>query len=111
MSFALVEKIQNYVVLPVNHRIQKAREVEADKQRKNEFLAEISRARRELQAARANYNFAQESALLDYYIYEIKAAETRLNYYIKLAKREKLTNEDFLYQATHSPIRRGEEQI
>ncbi len=111
MSFALMEKLQNHVVVWVNKKTKDSQEEQKDKQRKEEFLAEISRARMELQSARANYNFAQEPALLDYYIYEIKAAETRLNYYIKLAKRERLSNDDFLYQATHSPIRRGEEQL
>lgn len=111
MSFALGEKIQNHVVIWIRDKIEKNRDEKKDKQKKEEFLEEINRARRDLQSARNNYNYAKESALLEYYIYEIKAAETRLNYYIKLAKKEKLSNEGFLLTLTNSPIRRGEELL
>ncbi|MGN1059966.1 MAG: DUF2508 family protein [Clostridia bacterium] len=75
---------------------EKNRREAQDKQRKTEFLRDIEQARTDLDAARHNYNFAREPALLEYYIYEIKAAETRLNYYLKLAKREGLSNERYM---------------
>ncbi len=84
-GIALMERIRT---LAARNELEKQKEAS-----RNEFLAEIEKARRDLDAARNNYNFAKEPALLEYYIYEIKAAETRLNYYVKLAKKEKLTNE------------------
>ncbi len=77
-------------------------------ERQREFLSEMEQARLDLEAARNNYNFAQEPALLEYYIYEIKAAETRLNYYVKLAKTEALTNEACLARLPFGRKSRGE---
>lgn len=67
-----------------------------DKQKQEMFMQEFEQARLELETARQNYNYAKEPALLEYYIYEIKAAETRLNYYLKLAKKEKLMNRGYM---------------
>lgn len=96
MSFELIEKMGGALVSWFRMRQDKAQEEKLDKQHKEEFFKELAQAQHDLDTARRNYNFAKEPALLEYYIYEIKAAETRLNYYLKLAKREQLSNEMFL---------------
>ncbi len=108
MTFRRAIKLQNHIVVWFGEKIEKSKKEKLDKQRKEEFLEEINRARKDLQSAQNNYNYATEPALLDYYIYEIKAAETRLNYYIKLAKKEKLSNENFLASLKRSSYSRGE---
>ena len=108
MTFGRALRLQNHIVVWVGERIEKNKKEKLDKQKKEEFLEEINRARKDLQFAQNNYNYATEPALLDYYIYEIKAAETRLNYYIKMAKKEKLSNENFLASLRRSSYSRGE---
>ena len=51
----------------------------------SELFRNIVKTRRELEFANNNYQFA-ESDLIDYYIYEIKANQAKLNYLIKMAK-------------------------
>lgn len=57
--------------------------IDADEE--SELLRNIVKTRRELEFANNNYQFA-ESDLIDYYIYEIKANQAKLNYLIKMAK-------------------------
>ncbi|MBQ4516361.1 MAG: DUF2508 family protein [Clostridia bacterium] len=57
-----------------------------------EFLKQLSLAKQGLASARENFNFATDEAMTDYYIYMIKAEETKLNYFISLAKKENIKN-------------------
>lgn len=102
----LLERLENYKT-ELLHKIRSYGEQSEQKRQESlgrlEFLNEMEQARLDLEAARNNYNFAKEPALLEYYIYEIKAAETRLNYYVKLAKKEEWTNEAF---SPRLPLRR-----
>ena len=56
-----------------------------DTDEESKLLRNIVKTRRELEFANNNYQFA-ESDLIDYYIYEIKANQAKLNYLIKMAK-------------------------
>ena len=56
-----------------------------DTDEESELLRNIVKTRRELEFSNNNYQFA-ESDLIDYYIYEIKANQAKLNYLIKMAK-------------------------
>ena len=67
-------------------------EKKADELKRLAFMKELKIAQTDLEAARNNYNFTKDAGLLEYYIYEMKAAETRVNYYMKLAKRENYCN-------------------
>ena len=58
-------------------------EVEKEK----ELIDNIAKTSRELKVANNNFNFAQEE-LVDYYIYQIKANQSKLDYLIKMAKRQ-----------------------
>ena len=67
---------------------------------KNEFEKEsdlikiISKTKEELKNANKNFEFA-DSDLIDYYIYQIKANQAKLNYLIKVAKSKGM-NVDFI---------------
>lgn len=49
------------------------------------LVKSIIKTSRELQNARSNYEFA-EGELIDYYLYQIKANQSKLNYLIKESK-------------------------
>lgn len=57
----------------------------SDKEREKEILTNIMRAKEDLRKANMNFEFA-EFDLVDYYIYQIKAIQAKLDYLIKLAK-------------------------
>ena len=50
-----------------------------------ELIRTIIKTREELKAANSNFEFAKED-LVDYYTYQIKANQAKLNYLIKIAK-------------------------
>ncbi len=50
-----------------------------------ELIRSIIRTREELKAANNNFEYAKED-LVDYYTYQIKANQAKLNYLIKIAK-------------------------
>ena len=50
-----------------------------------ELIRTIIKTREELKAANNNFEFAKED-LVDYYTYQIKANQSKLDYLIKLAK-------------------------
>lgn len=56
---------------------------ELDKE--SELIRNIIKTRRELDFANKNYEFA-DSDLIDYYIYQMKANQAKLDYLIKMAK-------------------------
>ena len=76
--------------------IDKNQAEKLQKEKQEQFMKEFEQAQRELNTARNNYNSITEPSLLEYYIYEIKAAETRLNYYLKLAKDDHMSNECYI---------------
>jgi len=97
LSFNGVEKkgknlLARFRMLQASNRARKE-----DELRRAEFLQELRLAQGDLEAARNNYNFAGDAGLLEYYIYEIKAAETRVNYYLKLARKEHFRYEPALF--------------
>ncbi len=67
------------------NRIIERTEIEKEK----ELIMNIIRTREELKIANRNFEYAQED-LVDYYAYQIKAHQAKLDYLIKLAKRKKL---------------------
>lgn len=71
--------------LKETHIIQKTEE-ELD----IELIKSIIRTKQELQNSNRNFEFA-EGDLIDYYLYQIKANQSKLNYLIKKAKKNGLT--------------------
>ena len=60
-----------------------------EEEEKKELVLSVIKAKRDLDMARKNYEFA-ESDLIGYYLYQIKANQSKLDYLIKTAKRKKI---------------------
>ena len=61
--------------------------VDKSKEEMNRMLVQsIISTNNNIQIARKNYEFAEEE-LIDYYLYEIKANQSKLNYLIKKSKK------------------------
>ena len=54
------------------------------------LVQSIIKTNKDLQSARNNYEFA-EGELIDYYLYQIKANQSKLNYLIKKSKANVIT--------------------
>ncbi len=54
-------------------------------EKETELVRAIIKAREELKIANRNFEYAQDD-LVDYYTYQIKANQAKLNYLIKIAK-------------------------
>lgn len=59
-------------------------------QKEFELIRTIIKTREDLKKANRNFEYAQEE-LVDYYIYQIKANQAKLDYLIKLAKAKGIT--------------------
>lgn len=55
-------------------------------EKEDEIIENILRTKRELDIARRNFEYANSNDLVDYYIYQIKANQSKIDYLIKLAK-------------------------
>ena len=55
-----------------------------------ELIKNIIKTRRKLKNVDRNFEYAQDD-LVDYYIYEMKANQAKLNYLIKMAKMKGIT--------------------
>lgn len=55
-------------------------------EKEEEIIKNIVKTKRDLEVARTNFEYAKNSDLLDYYIYQIKANQSKIDYLIKLAK-------------------------
>ena len=60
-----------------------------EKEEKRELVLSIIKAKMDLDLAIKNYEFA-EGELIDYYLYQIKAQQSKLDYLIKAAKDQKI---------------------
>lgn len=58
-----------------------------EKEREVELMQNIIETKEKLQNARKNFEYA-EDGMIDYYIYQIKANQSKLDYLIKLAKKK-----------------------
>ena len=60
-----------------------------DKEKEFELINSIMNTRVELERAHKNFEYAEED-LIDYYSYQIKANQSKLDYLIKLAKSKNI---------------------
>lgn len=72
--------MQNEIYIKEQNIIEKT-EIEREK----ELIKMIIKTKKELRVANRNFEYAQDE-LVDYYIYQIKANQAKLDYLIKLAK-------------------------
>ena len=59
-------------------------------EKEEEIIANIIKVKKDLEVARRNFEYAKSRDLVDYYIYQIKANQSKLDYLIKLAKAKGL---------------------
>ena len=69
-----------------NEYVKESNIIEKTEQEKeNELIKTIIRVREDLKIANKNFEYASGD-LVDYYVYQIKANQAKLNYLIKIAK-------------------------
>ena len=61
-----------------------------EREKEIELIKNIINTRREIKNVDKNFEYAQDD-LVDYYIYEMKANQAKLNYLIKMAKMKGIT--------------------
>ena len=61
----------------------------SDKEKEIEIMQTILETKEMLKIARSNFEYAEDD-LIDYYTYQIKAHQSKLDYLIKIAKRKGL---------------------
>ncbi len=75
--------------MEINQENEKNIKNREDEERNIELMKSIIRAKRNLEMAGNNYNYA-EGELIDYYAYQIKAEQSKLNYLLKKVKNKEL---------------------
>ena len=58
-----------------------------EQEKEIELLRNIIETREKLKNARSNFEYAEDD-MIDYYIYQIKANQSKLDYLIKIAKKK-----------------------
>ena len=67
--------------------LEKMLKGKTDKQKEFELMQTIIETKELLKVARSNFEYAEDD-LIDYYAYQIKAHQSKLDYLIKIAKRK-----------------------
>ena len=75
----------------MNEGFVKETEIEekTDEQRKIDLIKNIIKTKTELGIANKNFEYAEDE-MIDYYSYQIKAIQAKLNYLIKIAKKQEI---------------------
>ena len=69
--------------------LQKMLKGKTDKEKERELMQTIIETKEMLKMAISNFDYAEDD-LIDYYTYQIKAHQAKLDYLIKIAKRKGL---------------------
>ena len=69
--------------------LQKMIKGKTEKEKERELMQTIMETKEMLKIARSNFEYAEDD-LIDYYTYQIKAHQSKLDYLIKIAKRKGL---------------------
>lgn len=67
--------------------LEKMLKGKTEREKEIELIQEIIETKEKLKLAITNFEYAEDD-LIDYYIYQIKANQSKLDYCIKLAKRK-----------------------
>ena len=59
----------------------------SEKERETEIMQSIIETKEKLKIARSNFEYAEDD-MIDYYFYQIKANQSKLDYLIKVAKQK-----------------------
>ena len=74
------------IAMQEEYLLEKMIKGKSDKEREIELMQTIIETKEKLKMARSNFEYAEED-LIDYYTYQIKAHQSKLDYLIKIAKR------------------------
>ncbi|MFZ5986498.1 MAG: YaaL family protein [Bacillota bacterium] len=85
----LLSKLLNMLSIKEKHELVSAENLEEVEN----LIESIKNARKEWISANANFEYAVESEIIDYYTYKIKAYQIRYDYLIKKAKEKGVTLE------------------
>lgn len=71
----------------MNEEYKKQLKIEdkTEKEKETELIVSIIKTKKELEQSRKNYEFA-DNELIDYFLYQIKANQSKLDYLMKKAK-------------------------
>ena len=69
------------------YMLEKMIKGKTDRQKEFELMQTIIETKELLKVARSNFEYAEDD-LIDYYTYQIKAHQSKLDYLIKIAKRK-----------------------
>ena len=69
------------------HLLSKMLKGKSEKERETEIMQSIIETKEKLKIARSNFEYAEDD-MIDYYIYQIKANQSKLDYLIKVAKQK-----------------------
>ena len=72
-------------------------------EKEEELIISILKTKRELNVARQNFEYAQGD-LIDYYSYQIKANQSKLDYLIKLAKKKGIIDAKFRIEQENKAV-------
>ena len=84
------------VIRKYREKIEKKHTEREEAQKKAHFLTLLKQAKNDVILKRNHFENATEDKLLDCCILELTAAESRLNYYLSLARKENLTNDEYM---------------
>ena len=70
-----------------DYLLEKMIKGKSDREKEIELMQTIIETKEMLKVARSNFEYAEDD-LIDYYTYQIKAHQSKLDYLIKIAKRK-----------------------
>lgn len=84
-------KIRKRKELKMREEYKKEEKVieQTEQEKDMEIMKSLMKTKRELETANKNFEYAEEE-LIDYYTYQIKANQSKLDYLVKKAKDQKL---------------------
>ena len=84
-------KIRKRKELKMREEYKKEEKVieQTEQEKDMEIMKSLMKTKRELENANKNFEYAEEE-LIDYYTYQIKANQSKLDYLVKKAKNQKL---------------------
>lgn len=96
MTFAEIKNTFMKFTDTLINTVKDKKEAKLELENNVQILSLIKEAKENLEVARNNFNFATDDSLLEYRIYELKAAESRLGYFLKMAKEENIRSSYFV---------------
>jgi len=74
-----------------------SKELNLEEYESKALLRSLREAKRELDVARSNFEFAENEEMVDFFIHSLNAAETRFQFLLKKAKEKGISNTDMAH--------------